>query len=375
MIKFFRKIRKKLLTENKFSKYILYAVGEIILVIIGILIALQINNQNEAKKIFNSELQLYANILSDLNSEYDIIMNNHIDYFIKYQDLHLHIYDESKGKSDYDSQKNYNFLLWDHRYNMFFKEKYYESLSKITNIEIHKALKDYINQEKITNTTIVDWNKHRQENLRSFLNKHNINDTDAIFNDSSKGMASIINNNNLINHAKLKEQYGTAELDQLLFNIRFKTTWTFQNLVWLKENNRQFKKVVINELKHHNLTSWQSKEANWQDIDNYKQKIKEADEYYNLKEYKKSVIAYAQAFEYSYTDQLDIYNAACSSALAEDIETAFQYLFKLANSQFKYADLKWITTDSDLDILHKDKRWIDLIKIVKLNKEEAELEK
>ena len=375
MIKFFRKIRKKLLTENKFSKYILYAVGEIILVIIGILIALQINNQNEAKKIFNSELQLYANILSDLNSEYDIIMNNHIDYFIKYQDLHLHIYEESKGKSDYDSQKNYNFLLWDHRYNMFFKEKYYESLSKITNIEIHKALKDYINQEKITNTTIVDWNKHRQENLRSFLNKHNINDTDAIFNDSSKGMASIINNNNLINHAKLKEQYGTAELDQLLFNIRFKTTWTFQNLVWLKENNRQFKKVVINELKHHNLTSWQSKEANWQDIDNYKQKIKEADEYYNLKEYKKSVIAYAQAFEYNYTDQLDIYNAACSSALAEDIETAFQYLFKLANSQFKYADLKWITTDSDLDILHKDKRWIDLIEIVKLNKEEAELEK
>jgi len=43
MIKFFRKIRQKLLIENKFSKYILYAIGEIILVVIGILIALQIN--------------------------------------------------------------------------------------------------------------------------------------------------------------------------------------------------------------------------------------------------------------------------------------------------------------------------------------------
>jgi hypothetical protein len=55
MIKFFRKIRQKLLTENKFSKYLLYAIGEIILVVIGILIALQINNWNESKKLANTE--------------------------------------------------------------------------------------------------------------------------------------------------------------------------------------------------------------------------------------------------------------------------------------------------------------------------------
>ena len=51
MIKFFRHIRQKLLSENKFSKYLLYAIGEIILVVIGILIALSINNWNEQRKI------------------------------------------------------------------------------------------------------------------------------------------------------------------------------------------------------------------------------------------------------------------------------------------------------------------------------------
>lgn len=50
MIKFFRKIRQSLLSENRFSKYLLYAIGEIILVVIGILIALQINNWNEQRK-------------------------------------------------------------------------------------------------------------------------------------------------------------------------------------------------------------------------------------------------------------------------------------------------------------------------------------
>lgn len=47
MIKFFRKIRQNLLSEGKTGKYLKYAIGEIILVVIGILIALQINNWNE----------------------------------------------------------------------------------------------------------------------------------------------------------------------------------------------------------------------------------------------------------------------------------------------------------------------------------------
>jgi len=50
MIKFFRHIRQRLVSENKFSKYLLYAIGEIVLVVIGILIALQINNWNENRK-------------------------------------------------------------------------------------------------------------------------------------------------------------------------------------------------------------------------------------------------------------------------------------------------------------------------------------
>ena len=66
MIKFFRKIRQKLLSENKFSKYILYAIGEIVLVVIGILIALQINNSNELRKQKEEEAIIISNIKEDL---------------------------------------------------------------------------------------------------------------------------------------------------------------------------------------------------------------------------------------------------------------------------------------------------------------------
>jgi hypothetical protein len=66
MIKFFRKIRQNMIKENRVSKYFLYAIGEIILVVIGILIALSINNWNENRK----ERILEIALLKQLQSEF-----------------------------------------------------------------------------------------------------------------------------------------------------------------------------------------------------------------------------------------------------------------------------------------------------------------
>ena len=67
MIKFFRKIRQNLLVENKTGKYFKYAIGEIMLVMIGILLALQVSNWNQDHKDRNSERKILKNINRDLN--------------------------------------------------------------------------------------------------------------------------------------------------------------------------------------------------------------------------------------------------------------------------------------------------------------------
>jgi len=66
MIKFFRKIRQNFLSEGKTGKYFKYAIGEIVLVVIGILIALQINNWNEHAKSLQLENTYYCKIAEDL---------------------------------------------------------------------------------------------------------------------------------------------------------------------------------------------------------------------------------------------------------------------------------------------------------------------
>lgn len=65
MIKFFRHLRKSLLMQNKTSKYLKYAIGEILLVVIGILIAVQINNWNESRKSRIQETKLVKQLLQD----------------------------------------------------------------------------------------------------------------------------------------------------------------------------------------------------------------------------------------------------------------------------------------------------------------------
>ena len=73
MIKFFRKIRRQLLTENRFSKYLIYAIGEIVLVVIGILIALQVNVMNNNRSLERTKQIYYKQILGDLERDISFI--------------------------------------------------------------------------------------------------------------------------------------------------------------------------------------------------------------------------------------------------------------------------------------------------------------
>ena len=76
MIKFFRTIRKSLLMENKIGKYFKYAIGEIVLVVIGILIALSINNWNERKKLQFEEEKIISALIKETESNIEKLENS-----------------------------------------------------------------------------------------------------------------------------------------------------------------------------------------------------------------------------------------------------------------------------------------------------------
>lgn len=113
MINFFRKIRKQMADDNKPLKYMRYAVGEIVLVVIGILIALQINNINEERKEEVLEIQFLKRIEKDLIAD-TIYFNRRIKLSQETIDNHyLYIHNAYKHQNDrHEFTKLINLLNW-----------------------------------------------------------------------------------------------------------------------------------------------------------------------------------------------------------------------------------------------------------------------
>lgn len=176
MIKFFRKIRQNMIKENRVSKYILYAIGEIVLVVIGILIALQINNNNEANKARAKELHYLKNIKSDL-----ILNINNINSFIKTRETKI---------------KSANSVL-----------EYYEG-KPLTDLD------DFNNN--ILNVYI--WHKFYQNN-NTFLELTNSGNLATISNDSIKN--NLLNLDALYKELKGEEEHYRFDTEVLLYEPSF----------------------------------------------------------------------------------------------------------------------------------------------------------
>jgi len=200
MIKFFRKIRQRLLTENKFSKYLIYAIGEIILVVIGILIALQINNWNESNKeralVMTSLSSLKLNLkedIRDLNEQIDYNNNllKNIDFAFElialpqYENLRLSIFTDSIGdlaaertffpnNTAFKSMESGSHSQW--ITNQKFKEsiyKYYVELEKLSGITnennqfVKKHIEYFVYNKMELGTYFPKVNRHsNNRNLR-----------------------------------------------------------------------------------------------------------------------------------------------------------------------------------------------------------------
>lgn len=110
-----------------------------------------------------------------------------------------------------------------------------------------------------------------------------------------------------------------------------------------------------------------------QDQDKYSELVKQADSLYQSKNYKESGEKFSEAFVALGNKGAvnDRYNAACSYALAKEIDSSFVQLFKIADNG-NYSNYWHIITDTDLDNLHSDKRWNEVLVKVKSNKDKAE---
>ena len=142
MIKFFRHIRQRLLSENKFSKYLLYAIGEIVLVVIGILIALQINTWNENRKDRIEEQILYGTLISSLESDLEDVIDkiSIVESALEAQKIFMtHSFEAIEGKYEINQIEDLLYSLSESSRSFFPNYGLYNKISNNNQIDLIRS--------------------------------------------------------------------------------------------------------------------------------------------------------------------------------------------------------------------------------------------
>lgn len=265
MINFFRVIRRRLTSESKFGKYLLYATGEITLVVIGILIALQINNWNDIRKNRQLENEFLIRLHDDLEEEMSYIesfttynrrvndfANQAIEFFenreIAFensQNALIILYQASQFNDARTTASTYKELNSSGQINL------------IKNYNLRSSIISYYELDW-TNSVIFDIPNNYRVTLRSFMpsmiQKEIRNNCGDVYVQTKKSISVEIPNNCEIN---IPNEAAKNALSQLLANTKLKEDLNFlignmdSKLAYMTYIQQQLQKVKreLNEVK------------------------------------------------------------------------------------------------------------------------------
>jgi hypothetical protein len=187
MIKFFRHIRRSLINQNNMGKYFKYAIGEILLVVIGILIALSINNWNESNKRTAQEIEILKEIKHELEDALEEYSNDVEDHERNLNSTKI-IRNTMLYNKEYNDSLNAHFLYMIDDETLTLKQSAFESLKSI-GLEI--ISNDSIRQDITTVYMYVKKNTNQESTpnkfaakLFNFLEPHIAIDREVLISDS-----------------------------------------------------------------------------------------------------------------------------------------------------------------------------------------------
>lgn len=219
MIKFFRRIRQRLLAENKVSKYVLYAIGEIVLVVIGILIALQINNWNINANLKVQERTIMEEVARNIQANIAEMEMDALEISERINSIELIVAHLNSGQQYHDSLATHFARINSYRYFNGVETGYRLMLSKgtenIMNERLRISLTTYFGEglEDINHAMLLLQDHYNNYMLDIFRLQFEVDPSQPFFSinaktapmdyDSLKNDKSVINSLNLFKSVHL----------------------------------------------------------------------------------------------------------------------------------------------------------------------------
>ena len=248
MIKLFRKIRQNLLNEGKTSRYFKYAIGEIILVVIGILIALQINNWNEGRKENIKQRSVLTNFLLDIKAD-SVSYSLNLKVFKDIDFLQEQLYKTGVKNDTTIIIKNPSIIRLLPNYNPIAKENDPFVATKISNDSIRKEILTYFRNMKDMDDIYSELDEVIKTKMRIYLGTKKMYKLTNWFNNKYKNTTKEDSSWDFIDNKELIALSHDPEFQQILFEASLKIVNNIDVLEILIKQNAHLIREIENELK------------------------------------------------------------------------------------------------------------------------------
>ncbi len=198
--------------KNKVTTYLLYAIGEIILVVLGILIAVSIDDWNEQRKNINQEKVLLNNVIVSLEND-SIAFNRLAGSLDRIKQLYHNLFLISKGELKAEDLEDTHLLRRSSAMTPITKSTFPNLAEEVSNQQIKNEVLSYYQSIDLLEETEKDFNEFIEYKIRDHLAKKYINNYDNVL--SMENIGSVRLHNDIL-VKELENEY----FRQLLFNAR-----------------------------------------------------------------------------------------------------------------------------------------------------------
>jgi hypothetical protein len=248
MLNFFRRIRQKLIKEGNLKRYLIYSIGEIFLVVIGILIALQINNWNEGEKKQRAEKEKYSAIILDLNRDLERQMRIYNSCGFG-KEMIYELSDGAFNNTLSYEKKEFNYLIYTLDYYSYVKENHKHLTGEIKNKAINDKLAQYLYYQYGVDQGLAAVNNLIKD-LRAYFSANGILDLKATT--SFEGAYTRDPEIQMVKTSKLLEQVNDETLQGHLALLKTLMQRVREKLIGLMTANNELQVLLANSIRETN---------------------------------------------------------------------------------------------------------------------------
>jgi uncharacterized membrane-anchored protein YhcB (DUF1043 family) len=230
--------------QNNVATYLFYAIGEIILVVIGILIAVQIDDWNKQREEIKQQTKHYKDIIIDLKKD-SIHFHKVLEGFKRRQRSYYSIYREISTSTKEAKEPSYDYLLYNAQFSPTMIKNHQQTIDVLKDNTVRQMINEYSEKLNGVQVAIDEYNLCVYELMRPYTLEKKLWNVENVFHED---MFGFLPKNQVIDQERISKLYGDEKMLHILSYQRISSGFSIHELQGMIEINHTLIKILQTKL-------------------------------------------------------------------------------------------------------------------------------